>query len=375
MRRDVVEQWCFLPKLTEAQWAWTIFDAGSFGFYTATYNTIVPMWLYNSATWYGGLTPAEATAEWSYAVTFTTILTSALSPLTGWIADRYSMRRAATVLFSVLSPLFLLTAATIENNMKLRILLVSFGYSAYNLHFTFFFSLLPSVVCAQNKDERSCRGNKNDDDNHRKSTIASRRRRTPQNGKSHELSILSTALSNIGAGMLLLGVLVFDRYAQGSGLTPITTQQGHLNTLVLFSLCAAWWWVIAMPLALAGIEEPSPVVVETARIEDDKNTSGERESLLGVSIGSSNTTGAIAPDCPPGIRNTAALEDIPSIPNVLSNQDKETGTSCCAGVRKRKNMWIFLAGNYFVNEGSSVIYQMIALYALATLHLTKGSIL
>ena len=85
-----------IPSLTEAQWAWTVFDAGiytiffylffflrslsetlrryaiitgSFGFYTSTYNTIVPMWLYNSATWYGGMTPSQAAANWSYAVT------------------------------------------------------------------------------------------------------------------------------------------------------------------------------------------------------------------------------------------------------------------------------------------------------------------
>ena len=199
-----------VPTLTEAQWAWTVFDAGtffllssfhhfkarfqrptgSFGFYTATYNTIVQMWLYNSATWYGGMTPSEAAANWSYAVTFTTLLTSILSPLTGHIADKYSLRRAAVALFVLLSPAFLVASA-MERDMHVRLLLVSLGYSCYNLHFTFFFSLLPSI-CGDIESEKGRRS------------------------KAHELSILSTAISNFGAAMLLGGVVLFVQYAQGT---------------------------------------------------------------------------------------------------------------------------------------------------------------
>eukprot|EP00940_MAST-03C_sp_MAST-3C-sp2_P001295 g1295.t1 len=314
----------FVSQLTEAQWAWTIFDAGSFGFYTATFNTIVPMWLYNSATWYGGMTSAEATAAWSYAVTFTTVLTSVLSPLTGWIADKYSLRRAATALFVLLSPIFLLAASIVENNMHLRIFLVSLGYSCYNLHFTFFFSLLPSVCNDSERDSGS---------------------------KAHQLSILSTALSNVGAGFLLLGVIAFERYAQGGGpaITPITTQRGHLNTELLFALCASWWWVIAMPLVLSDVKEP---LSSSARSNNDE---GDESRRLLVTTKSKMT------DEEEEIEATKTHDDAP--------------LTCLQSIRKRRNMWVFLAGNYFVNEGSSVIYQMTALFAVSAMHLRRDTVL
>ncbi|MDC3321782.1 MFS transporter [bacterium] len=217
--------------------------------------------------------------------------------MTGHIADKYSLRRAAVALFVLLSPAFLVASA-MERDMHVRLLLVSLGYSCYNLHFTFFFSLLPSI-CDDIESEKGRRS------------------------KAHELSILSTAISNLGAALLLSGVVLFVQYAQGQHSTPIDTERGHVNTLVLFGLCASWWWVIAAPLGFHATEPTHS----------------------------------------------------PPVTVVLKVQEEEEELSLWDQMKERKDMWLYLLGNYFVNEGSSVIYQMIALFAVSSLHLSQETVL
>ena len=57
---------CGLP-LTRVQLAWAVFDAGSFGFYSVTYNTYVPIWFAQEAG-QQGISPHMATAKWGYSV-------------------------------------------------------------------------------------------------------------------------------------------------------------------------------------------------------------------------------------------------------------------------------------------------------------------
>ena len=222
------------------------------------------------------MTPSEAAANWSYAVTFTTLYSSILSPLTGHIADKYSLRRAAVALFVLLSPAFLVASA-MERDMHVRLLLVRWDIpvTIFTLHF-----LLITSEYMYDIELRK------------------------EEGAAHELSILSP-ISNFGAAMLLGGVVLFVQYAQGQHYTPIDTERGHVNTLILFGLCASWWWVIATPLGFHATEPSSSTI--SSPLPKEKLVT-EQDSLW--------------------------------------NQVKE-----------RKDMLLYLLGNYFVNEGSSVIYQ------------------
>merc|ERR1740130_289722 len=131
------------------------------------------------------MTSAEATAAWGYAVSFTTLLTAVISPFSGWFADTFSCRRTILILFVLGSPIFLIASAVCRN-MHIRMLLVTCGYACYNLHFTFLLSLLPNICVPKSKEELSAQS------------------------RAHQLSIVSTALSNLGAGVLLAGVIFLN---------------------------------------------------------------------------------------------------------------------------------------------------------------------
>ena len=68
-----------------AQWSWILLDAGSFGFATVTFGTLLPVFFKHLSD--DALTPHQQTVAWGYAVSVVALCSALCSPVIGACAD------------------------------------------------------------------------------------------------------------------------------------------------------------------------------------------------------------------------------------------------------------------------------------------------
>lgn len=72
-------------KLTVAERSWILYDVGNSAFIMLI-STIIPIYFKNVAS-LDGVTPANSTAYWGYAMSASTLIVAILGPILGALAD------------------------------------------------------------------------------------------------------------------------------------------------------------------------------------------------------------------------------------------------------------------------------------------------
>lgn len=74
-----------MSKFTKLEKQWILYDVGNSAF-TMLVSTIIPIYFKNVAN-LSGISPADSTAYWGYAVSLSTIIVAILGPILGTVAD------------------------------------------------------------------------------------------------------------------------------------------------------------------------------------------------------------------------------------------------------------------------------------------------
>ena len=140
-------------RLSRLQLAWAVFDAGSFGYYSITYNTYAPLWFAAQAQ-HEGMSAHQATARWAYAVAVAMLLSSLGAPLLGIVADLLRCRRHLLVL-TMLGTTVALNFALIAHTWRAKLTLATLGYACYALSAPLYNAFLAHVAGAGTGATRS----------------------------------------------------------------------------------------------------------------------------------------------------------------------------------------------------------------------------
>ncbi|MDD6032034.1 MAG: MFS transporter [Oscillospiraceae bacterium] len=90
-------------KLTSLEKRWILYDVGNSAF-TMLVSTIIPIYFKNTAS-AAGISDADSTAWWSYAVSISTIIVAILGPILGTLADTRGYKKPLFTLFMMLGVL------------------------------------------------------------------------------------------------------------------------------------------------------------------------------------------------------------------------------------------------------------------------------
>lgn len=89
--------------LTQLEKRWILYDVGNSAF-TMLVSTIIPIYFKNTAS-AAGISDANSTAWWSYAISISTILVAILGPILGTLADTKGYKKPLFTLFMMLGVL------------------------------------------------------------------------------------------------------------------------------------------------------------------------------------------------------------------------------------------------------------------------------
>ena len=506
---------CGLP-LTRVQLAWAVFDAGSFGFYSVTYNTYVPIWFAQEAG-QQGISPHMATAKWGYSVACAMLISSVAAPLLGWAADVFRQRKPLLFLmlsFSMLS----LNTALIAGTWRAKLTLLTLGYAAYALSSPLYNAFLPLIVAGDGKGGRggargggangkggggdaAARGLRGgtaaeedndggfDDEVNGLLGGAGAGRRASANGGdetsplrgsggggggrtpspsspkslAHSLSLMSTWIGNLGAGTLMLLVVVLcpqeehpvvaaararagaagkvalrrlggaasqshalaaAALARAAGAPTAATAapaaasaasaataaaaasddpRAHMSMWFLqvaFVCASLWCFVFAMPFIFLVSEPPSQQrpqqqkeekgpAADAAVATDKVATSPKSSSAPAAAEAGAEGGGAARKRGPPAAARAGAAD-----PDPFSGAAGSGGASAAAAAaaasrgaagggsgggggsfcRRYRDLVFFLLASFFINEASSIVYQMNAIFALNAAHIDRATI-
>jgi len=86
-----------MSKFTKLEKQWILYDVGNSAF-TMLVSTIIPIYFKNVAS-LSGISPADSTAYWGYAVSLSTIIVAILGPILGTVADTKDYKKPLFSLF------------------------------------------------------------------------------------------------------------------------------------------------------------------------------------------------------------------------------------------------------------------------------------
>ncbi len=86
-----------MSKFTKLEKQWILYDVGNSAF-TMLVSTIIPIYFKNVAS-LSGISPADSTAYWGYAVSLSTIIVAILGPILGTVADTRGYKKPLFSLF------------------------------------------------------------------------------------------------------------------------------------------------------------------------------------------------------------------------------------------------------------------------------------
>jgi len=209
-----------IKRQTVGQWSWIAYDAGSFGFSSATLHTLLPVLFKHAAT--GSLQSHEIAAAWGYQSTAAQVSTCFMAPFVGSYADMAARRKLLTGLGAVLALCGAMFASVVSQYswqwMFVGTVLTSVGYG---WAITMCNSLLPFVFARE---------------------------------ELHTASCLSCAISNVGgASMIVMLLLVL-----GMNKNAVT----HETALWAVSL-SGMWFLCFNAFFYNNTEEPPPREVVT----------------------------------------------------------------------------------------------------------------
>jgi len=127
-----------VKKFSKAEWGWIFYDWAQGGFSIVIVTAILPIF-FKSVAHTAGVSNANATAYWSYANSFSTLLISLAAPLLGAIADYRPNKKRLFSVFSLVGMIFTLAMVFVPTNQWFLLLalytLGAVGYAGANIFY------------------------------------------------------------------------------------------------------------------------------------------------------------------------------------------------------------------------------------------------
>ena len=193
-------------KLSKLEKYWILYDIGNSAFILLI-STIIPIYFKNIAQ-ANGISAANSTAYWSYAISVSTLIVAFLGPILGTLADTKGYKKPLFTLFLMVG---VLGCAALSLPLTWVLFLAVFVFAKVGVSgsFIFYDSMLPDITTDDKMDY---------------------------------LSSLGYAWGYIGScipfTISLVLILLADKFA-------LTTS---VATGIAFLLNAAWWFLITLPL-------------------------------------------------------------------------------------------------------------------------------
>lgn len=193
-------------KLTKLEKSWILYDVGNSAFIMLI-STIIPIYFKNLAS-LDGVSPANSTAYWGYAMSTSTLIVAILGPTLGALADTKGFKKPLFTLFLMLG---VLGCASLSIPVPWIIFLTLFVFARVGISSSFIFydAMLPDVTTDDRMDLLSSHG---------------------------------YAWGYIGSCIPFTISLVLILFAEKIGLTASAA------TGIAFIITALWWFLISLPL-------------------------------------------------------------------------------------------------------------------------------
>ena len=195
-----------MSKFTKLEKQWILYDVGNSAF-TMLVSTIIPIYFKNVAST-AGVSSADSTAYWGYAVSLSTIIVAILGPILGTMADTKGYKKP---LFSLFMMLGVVGCAALALPVPWIIFLAIFviGKVGFSGSIIFYDAMLNDITTDDRMDEISSHG---------------------------------FAWGYIGSCIPFTISLLLVLFAEKFGLTTTNA------TAIAFLLNAFWWLLITLPL-------------------------------------------------------------------------------------------------------------------------------
>lgn len=193
-------------RLTRLEKYWVLYDVGNSAFIMLV-STIIPIYFKNIAAEYG-ITAANSTAYWSYAISISTLIVAILGPLLGALADTKGYKKPLFTLFLMMG---VLGCASLSLPLSWILFLVVFVFAKVGVSgsFIFYDAMLSDVTTDERMDA---------------------------------LSSLGYAWGYIGSCIPFTISLLLILFAKKLNLTT------SFATGIAFIINAAWWFLVTIPL-------------------------------------------------------------------------------------------------------------------------------
>lgn len=201
--------------------AWAMYDWANSAFVTSVIAVFYPVYFASTAA---GLTSEQATQRFGLATTVALAITAVLSPILGFMADRYAIRKkllGVSLSLALVSTLGLALAPV--GAWQMGLVLFGLGNIGASASFVFYDSLLPHIARPDEVDRVSSAG---------------------------------YAMGYLGGGLMLAFNVIMVAKAQSLGLGDATSAMRWV-----FASVALWWAVFSIPL-FRRVTEPGASVSE-----------------------------------------------------------------------------------------------------------------
>lgn len=194
-------------KLTKIEKSWVLYDVGNSAFILIV-STIIPIYFKNLAT-ADGVSLANSTAYWGYAVATATIIVMLIGPMLGALGDRRDFKNKLFFGFATLGVIgcFML-ASTNKGFLFLGIFIVA--KVGFNMSLIFYDAMLNDITTGERIDEVSSKG---------------------------------YAYGYIGSVVPFVFALVFIMFGDKIGIGA------SLATKISFGVIGFWWMAFTLPLS------------------------------------------------------------------------------------------------------------------------------
>lgn len=193
-------------KLTKLEKDWILYDIGNSAFIMLV-STIIPIYFKNIAS-EAGVSAANSTAYWGYAISVSTLIVAVLGPILGTLADTKGYKKPLFALFLIIGIAGCI-ALSLPLTWLLFLLIFIFAKVGVSGSLIFYDSMLSDVTTDERMDM---------------------------------VSSMGYAFGYIGSCIPFTISLVIILFAKKLNLTSASA------TGIAFILNAAWWFIISVPL-------------------------------------------------------------------------------------------------------------------------------
>lgn len=193
-------------KLNKLEKYWILYDVGNSAF-VLLMSTIIPIYYKNMAS-AEGISLANSTAYYSYAISISTIIVAVLGPILGTIADNKGYKKPLFT-FSMIMGVLICASLSIPTTVIMFLALFVIGKIVFSMSLIFYDSMLVDVTTDDRVDEVSSKG---------------------------------YAWGYIGSCIPFIVSLLLILKADAIGISTF------IATAIAFVLNALWWLIVTIPL-------------------------------------------------------------------------------------------------------------------------------